>query len=320
MPSPSLYNGIVVVDKPAGMTSHDVVGVARKLFKTKRVGHTGTLDPEATGVLVLCLGQATRLAEYLSAARKHYVTEVVFGIETDTQDATGVTLAERDAAHLTEDTVQALLPRFRGAIQQIPPMVSALHHQGKRLYELAREGVEVERAPRDITIYALELVAFTAGVHPVGRLEVTCSTGTYIRTLAADLGAAAGTGGMMRALRRTWVGQSAEKAFTLQEAQTLDGLRERAGNGTLGEIVLPLALAVRDWATVTLDPAQQARIRNGQRLVMDEIEIRRNESGENAPASLSEDERLLLLDEAGEVCAVARACAAEIQPEKVFVA
>ena len=122
------FHGVVVVDKPAGMTSHDVVHQARRLFRTKRIGHTGTLDPDATGVLVLCLGKATRLAEYLSAAYKRYRAEIVFGFETDTQDASGRVLAERDAPALTEVALRALLPRFRGTIQQIPPMVSALHH------------------------------------------------------------------------------------------------------------------------------------------------------------------------------------------------
>ena len=205
--TPSAINGIVVVDKPAGMTSHDVVGVARKLFRTKRVGHTGTLDPDATGVLVLCLGNATRLAEYLSAARKHYVADVVFGVETDSQDASGQVVAERDAAHLTQADVSAILPAFRGAIQQVPPMVSALHHEGQRLYDLARQGIVVERAARAVQIDELELTVWTPGVHPTARLEITCSTGTYIRSLAADIGAAAGVGGMMQTLRRTWVGE-----------------------------------------------------------------------------------------------------------------
>ena len=189
------------------MTSHDVVGVARKLFRTKRVGHTGTLDPDATGVLVLCLGNATRLAEYLSAARKHYVADVVFGIETDSQDASGQVVAERDAAHLTQADVNAILPAFRGAIQQVPPMVSALHHEGQRLYDLARQGIMVERAARAVQIDELELTASIPGAHPTARLEITCSTGTYIRSLAADIGAAAGVGGMMQTLRRTWVGE-----------------------------------------------------------------------------------------------------------------
>src|SRR5579871_4611704 len=155
--SRSDYDGLLIVDKPAGMTSHDVVNAVRKLFHTKRVGHTGTLDPDATGVLVLCLGQATRLAEYLSASRKHYVTTVVFGVETATQDASGAVIAERDAGFLTAERVAALLPRFRGTILQVPPMVSARHHQGKRLYELAREGVTVEREARQIHIVSLEL-------------------------------------------------------------------------------------------------------------------------------------------------------------------
>ena len=263
-------NGIVVIDKPAGMTSHDVVNIARKLFRTKRVGHTGTLDPDATGVLVLCIGQATRLAEYLSASRKHYVAEVVFGIETDTQDASGQVTAEQDASHLTRESLLALLPRFRGTIQQVPPMVSALHHQGRRLYELAREGITVERAARDIQIDVLELTDFRPGAHPAATLEVTCSTGTYIRTLAADLGTAAETGGMMHSLRRTWVGEQG-CAFTLDDAYTLDELREKSADDTLNQVLLPLTTALQTWPQAHLTEEQTARIRHGQILAVSEF-------------------------------------------------
>ena len=214
---PSEYNGIVVVDKPMGVTSHDVVDAARRLYHTRRVGHTGTLDPDATGVLVLCLGYATRLAEYLSASRKNYIAEVKFGVESDSQDASGEIVAERDASHFSESDLRALLPRFRGTIEQVPPMVSALHHEGKRLYELAREGITVEREARPVQIDRLELLEFAAGTHSVAKIEITCSTGTYIRTLAADLGEAAGTGALMQSLRRTWVGDS-ERDFNLQSA------------------------------------------------------------------------------------------------------
>jgi tRNA pseudouridine55 synthase len=312
MTSPSLFHGIVIIDKPAGMTSHDVVHQARKLFRTKRIGHTGTLDPDATGVLVLCLGNATRLAEYLSAARKHYATEVVFGIETDTQDASGVTIAIRDASHLTEADLRALLPRFRGTINQIPPMVSAIHHQGRRLYELAREGVEVEREAREVQIDLLELTSFTPGEQPVAALEVTCSTGTYIRTLSADLGAAAGVGGIMRALRRAWVGDEAHH-FALGEAHTLDDLRERERAGTLAEVVLPPAVALASWPQATLQADQEARIRRGQTVPANEV----------IPAGLlwppvTEMDRIALLDERGDLIAVARLLAGQLQPTKVF--
>jgi tRNA pseudouridine55 synthase len=315
MTSPSHYNGIVVIDKLAGMTSHDVVHQARKLFRTKRVGHTGTLDPDATGVLVLCLGQATRLAEYLSAARKHYVTEVVFGIETDTQDASGATTAVQDASHLTEADICALLPRFRGTIWQIPPMVSAIHHEGRRLYELAREGIEVERAAREVRIDTLELTAFTAGEHPFAGLEVTCSTGTYIRTLAADLGTAAGVGGMMRTLRRTWVGDQAHH-FALSEAHTLEALRERGQAGTLAEVLLPSAAALSGWPQARLDAAQEARIRRGQTVPADEVVAATSEA--TIWTEAADLHQIALLDELGDLIAVARLHAGQLQPTKVF--
>ena len=260
---PSEYNGIVVVDKPAGVTSHDVVDAARRLYRTKRVGHTGTLDPDATGVLVLCLGYATRLAEYLSASRKNYIAEVKFGIESDTQDASGKITREQDASHLTQADLLTLLPRFRGTIEQVPPMVSALHHEGKRLYELAREGITVERDARPVQINGLELLDFAPGTNPIARIEITCSTGTYIRTLAADLGEAAGTGALMQSLRRTWVGDS-QRDFNLQAAHTLDELRPKHDDGTLGETVVSLSAALKSWPQAAMDEAEITRIRNGQ--------------------------------------------------------
>jgi tRNA pseudouridine55 synthase len=312
--SPTAYHGIVVVDKPSGMTSHDVVGMSRRLFQTKRVGHTGTLDPDATGVLVLCVGQATRLAEYLTAARKHYITNVVFGVETDTQDASGQILAERNSSHLTEATVRELLLRFQGTIQQIPPMVSARHHQGQRLYELARQGITVEREARAIQIDRLELTDFQPGVHPVATLEVTCSTGTYIRTLAADLGTAGGTGGMMQALRRTWVGQSAENAFTLEEAYTLERLREYAGCGRLCEVVLPVTAALRSWIQVRLSSGELACLRQGQAVPLAES------TSVDLAGQHPQQDRLLvvILDDEGNGCAIARMAAGRLQPVKVF--
>lgn len=297
----SEHNGVVVADKPAGVTSHDVVYRARRLYKTKRVGHTGTLDPDATGVLVLCLGYATRVAEYLSSARKSYVAEVVFGVETDTQDASGEVLAERSAAQLTEADVRALCVRFTGEQTQIPPMVSALHHEGKRLYELAREGITVERAPRDIEIFSCDLLEFTHGERPVARIEVACSTGTYIRTLSADMGAAVGTGAMMRSLRRSEVGDG-NRPFTLQESFTLEQLQELAEAGRLGESVIPLRLALAGWKQVRLDENALPRFRNGQALTMEEEDA----------------ERVAVCDSAGEVSAIGRLVGGMLQPVKVL--
>ena len=310
-------HGVVVVDKPGGMTSHDVVAIARKLFRTKRVGHTGTLDPDATGVMVLCLGHATKVAEYLSAARKHYTATVVFGVETDTQDAGGQVLAERDASEITEARVRAILPAFRGTIQQVPPMVSALHHEGKRLYDLARQGITVERAARTLHIDELELTAFTSGAHPVAELEITCSTGTYIRSLASDIGTAAGTGGMMQSLRRTWVGERLDepnRPFTLANAHTLDELRDRAQAGTLADVVLPLSLALTGWAQARLNGEQTARIRRGQTVTLADIDAQQLKSWPPVTA----DAPIALLDEAGEVIALARIETQSLHPYKVF--
>ena len=301
---PSEYNGIVVVDKPAGATSHDVVDAARQLYGTKRVGHTGTLDPDATGVLVLCLGYATRLAEYLSASRKNYIAEVKFGVESDTQDASGKITKQRDASQFTRAELLALLPRFRGTIEQVPPMVSALHHEGRRLYELAREGITVERDARPVQINSLELLNFEAGINPIAALEVTCSTGTYIRTLAADMGDAAGTGALMQSLRRTWVGDSA-RDFNLRTAHPLDELRARRDDGTLGETVLSLSTALASWPQVVMDGAEIARIRNGQAIAR--------------PGFAEKDISLVaVLDAQGEMIAVARYEADAIRPVKVL--
>jgi len=307
--------GLVVVDKPSGMTSHDVVQAARHLFRTRQVGHTGTLDPDATGVLVLCLGQATRLAEYLSASRKNYVTEVVFGVETDTQDASGAILAQREASHLDEEAIRVLLPRFRGTIEQIPPMVSARHYEGKRLYELARAGVSVERTPRPVQIERLDLLGFTPGAQPVAALEVTCSSGTYIRTLAADLGAAAGTGSMMRSLRRTWTGDP-DGPFTLPRARALEALQEAARAGTLEAAVLPVAEALAFWPQVRLSAEAVARIRHGQFLRLADLP---KESLRKWPPA-SEQTPVALFDPEGAVCAVARVEAGQLRPMKVFAA
>ena len=219
-------NGVLNVDKPAGMTSHDVVGRIRRLAHLKRVGHAGTLDPDATGVLLVCLGQATRLADYLADEGKAYRATVALGATTTTEDASGEVLTRADASHLTENDLAGILPQFVGDIAQTPPMVSAVHHEGKRLYELARQGITVARAARIVHIESLVLESFTPGASAQATLEIECGKGTYIRTLCADLGATLGTGGHMASLCRTRVG-----AFTLETAVPLGdltGMRCRA--------------------------------------------------------------------------------------------
>src|SRR4051794_25486619 len=197
-------DGVVAVDKPAGWTSHDVVAKSRGLLGTKKVGHAGTLDPSATGVLVLGVGRATRLLRYLGDLPKAYVGELVLGTETTTLDAEGDVVRTHDMAGVTLDDVRAAAAGFVGPILQVPPMVSAVKVDGKKLYELARAGVEIEREARPVTIHS---IAVDEGPEPgVHRLTVSCSGGTYVRVLAADIGTALGGGAHLRALRRTAVG------------------------------------------------------------------------------------------------------------------
>lgn len=211
-------NGILVVDKPAGPTSHDVVAQCRRALGVRRIGHAGTLDPPATGVLVLGVGRATRLLRFLEAGEKEYVADVVFGASTTTQDAAGDVLDERDASAVTEAVVGAVLDRFRGAIEQRPPMVSAVKVGGERLYRKARRGEDVERPARTVTIHELELISFDPGVRARARLRVVCSKGTYIRTLGADIGEALGVGAHVGALRRTRVGAFGEDEAVVPDA------------------------------------------------------------------------------------------------------
>lgn len=212
-------NGIIVIDKPAGKTSHDVVDIVRKATSTKKVGHTGTLDPMATGVLVLLLGQATRIARFLELEPKEYMAEAVFGISTSTQDITGEVIKE-SALKPDQGQVEKIIPKYLGSISQIPPMVSAVKIGGKPLYKLARQGKEVERKARTVTIYKLEMLDFfdkDDRSHAVFR--VVCSGGTYVRTLVHDIGEELGMGATLSSLRRTRVG-----SYTLNNALSISDL------------------------------------------------------------------------------------------------
>lgn len=228
-------DGIAVVDKEAGWTSHDVVARARKHLGQKKVGHAGTLDPDATGVLVLGLGSATRLLRFLSDLDKDYEGEIVLGTETSTLDSSGEVTATHDMAGVTLDDARAAAAGLTGDILQVPPMVSALKVDGRRLHSLAREGIEVEREARPVTVGRFDVHA--TDDPSVLRAEVTCSSGTYVRTLAADLGAALGGGAHLRHLRRTRVGR-----FTLDDARPLEEMQ-----------VLPPASAVQHLPQVVAD-------------------------------------------------------------------
>jgi tRNA pseudouridine55 synthase len=231
-------DGVAVVDKPAGWTSHDVVAKSRGLLGTRKVGHSGTLDPDATGVLVLGVGKATRLLRYLTALGKGYEAEIVLGVETSTLDAAGEVTATHDMTGVGLDAARAAAVPLTGPILQVPPMVSALKVDGRRLHELAREGVEIEREPRPVTVHRFDLSATDDPL--VLRAVVECSSGTYVRSLAADLGHALGGGAHLRALRRTSVG-----GFTLDDAVALEALSP--------DHLLPVAAAVAHLPSVVVD-------------------------------------------------------------------
>lgn len=221
--------GILPVDKPAGVTSHDVVGMVRRLYHTRRVGHTGTLDPMATGVLTVLVGRAAKAAEYLVGERKTYEATLCLGITTDTEDTTG-TLLTQGAPIPCADAVIAAAERFIGPYAQTPPMVSALKVGGKKLVDLARKGIEIERKPRDVTIFSLSCTP--AGEPELYRLQVECSSGTYIRTLCADIGKALGCGGAMASLRRVAAG-----GFSIENCHTPQALEEMDEAGRLAALL-----------------------------------------------------------------------------------
>lgn len=218
-----MLSGILVVDKPGDWTSHDVVAKLRNSLKIKRIGHGGTLDPMATGVLPIFIGQATRLSNNSTDADKEYIAGLRLGVVTDTQDITGKVLSESVSTVTVSDLLK-ILPQFTGTIQQIPPMYSAKKHKGKKLYELARKGVEVAREPREINIFSLEIVDNSQSESDF-TLRIACSKGTYIRTLCHDIGAALGCGGTMSSLRRTRSGQ-----YKIEDAHKLDDILTAISN------------------------------------------------------------------------------------------
>jgi len=245
-PDPGI-DGVVVIDKPAGWTSHDVVAKSRGIIGTRKIGHSGTLDPDATGVLVLGVGKATRLLRFMTELPKSYVGEIVFGSETNTLDSSGQVTAIHDMSGVTHDQVRAAAADLTGAIMQVPPMVSAVKIDGRRLHELAREGKEIDRPPRPVTIhkFGLEPLVDDPGVW---RCEVDCSSGTYIRTLAADLGTALGGGAHLRNLRRTAVG-----GFTLSDSHQMEE-----------PVLLPIASAVRHLASITVGEEVAVEVGHGR--------------------------------------------------------
>jgi len=254
----NVYNGIVNVYKDAGFTSFDVVAKLRGIFGMRKIGHTGTLDPEATGVLPICLGNATKVVELLMDHDKEYIATLQLGIKTDTQDTTGEILEEKSTEGLTEDKVTETIMSFVGDIMQIPPMYSALKVNGQKLCDLARKGVEVERKPRPVTIHEIEIISIEL---PLVTFRVHCSKGTYIRTLCNDIGSKLGCGGAMKTLERTRVG-----IFEKNNTLTLQELQQLKDEGRLSQVVSPVDGLFPDYPKLTVCRDGIKKLENGNKL------------------------------------------------------
>ncbi|MCF8564798.1 tRNA pseudouridine(55) synthase TruB [Alicyclobacillus tolerans] len=294
-------HGVLVLDKPAGMTSHDVVNRVRRKLGVRKVGHAGTLDPDATGVLVLCVGDATRLLEFAGADDKEYIGQAVFGRQTDTDDASGRTLLQQDASLLRESEVVQAADAFLGVIEQRPPVYSAVHVQGKRAHELARAGQSVELPVRTIHIYSFEVLSFQPGPEAVSEFRTACSKGTYIRSLCRDWGDMCGVPAHMGRLRRVRSGH-----FGLDEAVTLEQFENTLSPETM---LQSPAAALRGMPKVQVTQAQALRLAQGQ-----SIEREVDEPGIAAPLAA-------VFDAKRELIAVVEVQAGPkpiLKPKKVF--
>ncbi|KUJ82513.1 tRNA pseudouridine(55) synthase TruB [Microbulbifer flavimaris] len=255
-------NGVLLLNKPAGITANDALQKAKRLFFANRAGHTGALDPLATGVLPICFGEATKFSQYLLDADKRYRSTFCFGMATDSGDADGNVIATSDASALTEEAVLEAMAQFRGKISQVPSMYSALKHKGQPLYKLARQGIEVEREAREVEIFEYELLSFTPGRQPRAEVEIHCTKGTYVRSLAEDLGAALEVGAYVEKLHRSAAGPFEEK-----DAVTLDELTEERGEDraeVLDHHLLPVDSPASGLPKLTLPDDSGYYVRQGQ--------------------------------------------------------
>ena len=287
-----MLTGIINVYKEPGFTSHDVVAKLRGIAGQRKIGHTGTLDPDAEGVLPVCLGRATKVCDLLAGETKTYEAVLLLGRTTDTQDASGTVTQEREVA-VSETALRAALADFVGEQMQVPPMYSAIKKDGKKLYELARAGVEVAREPRPVCFYEIALLAWES---PRARIRVTCSKGTYIRTLCHDIGQALGCGGCMEHLVRTRVGR-----FAVGEALRLAELQAAADEGRLADCLLPVDSLFSDLPAVRLRPEQDGPARNGNPLAVE-----------------ATGERARVYDSRGNFIGLFRRDGARFRPEKMF--
>ncbi|HEX9017928.1 MAG TPA: tRNA pseudouridine(55) synthase TruB [Anaerolineaceae bacterium] len=300
-------SGVLVVDKPVGLTSHDVVQVVRKGTNIRRAGHTGTLDPRASGVLVILIGPAVRLSEYVSASDKRYQAVVRLGASTDTYDAEGHIVSTSPVDKITEEQFETALETFVGEIEQVPPPYSAVKVHGRKAYEMAREGEEVDLAPRRIKVYSLEMLEWAP---PEAVIDVYCSSGTYVRSLAHDLGEKLGCGAHLVGLRRTKSGR-----FTLRDAVPLRKLREAFEDGNWYQFLIPAAEALSDWPAIELTQEQVESIRHGHRITAEESDPAPTSGGNFHGASMVRG-----VSEQGELVALMELVPDdhEWQPKKVF--
>jgi len=290
-------SGVLVVDKPIGMTSHQVVQVIRNGTHIKRAGHTGTLDPRASGVLVVLIGPAVRLSEYVSAEDKRYQATIKLGERTDTYDGDG-TVTGTSEVNVTMEQFEQALQQFVGEIEQVPPPYSAIKVKGRRAYEMARQGEEVELEPRIINVHSLELIEWNS---PEAVVDIHCSSGTYVRSLAHDLGEVLGCGANLTGLRRTKSGR-----FTLKDAIPLRKLGEAFDNNSWYQYLIPAAEALSDWPSITLINDEVDNVRHGHRVARDGSE------GQMVRAITEQGELVALMEYDAET--------KEYQPRKVFFA
>lgn len=289
-------NGVILIDKPMGKTSHDMVYFVRRLTGIKKVGHTGTLDPDATGVLPVCINKATKACDMLTADDKEYLAEIAFGKITDTQDASGRVLEECEVTS-SRDDIENAIGKFVGEISQIPPMFSAIKKDGKKLYELARQGISVEREPRRVKIHYIRVLDINME-EKTAKILVSCSKGTYIRTLCEDIGRALGCGAYMKSLRRTKSGR-----FDISACRTCDELLDMKGRGVLESAVIPVDELFEECDKVYLNDFLAAKLKNG-------IRIRKN--------GLKDGELYRVYDERGAFLSLSRYNGAELVCEKTF--
>ena len=259
-------DGFINLNKPVGLTSFDCVAKLRKLLSTKKIGHAGTLDPDAVGVLPIAVGKATRLLEYVTAVSKQYRAVMTIGIKTTTQDASGEVIERISSSHLTRSDIINILPKFEGAIEQIPPMFSAIKINGKKLYELARQNIEIDRTPRQVTIHEIKLLDFTPGEFPQATLDIVCSKGTYIRTLLQDIGEKLSTTAHMSFLERTGVGE-----FTIDKTFSLEDIASQMHNRELN-FLLDMDYPLKNLGEIIVNDNFMKRILHGNSISIENAE------------------------------------------------